>query len=159
MIGSCKFDGRALDLDGVDGDPLDEKPFDVVPFDVEPSEPFPASVNSTICDTRLGQMRAEKGLNELTPKLHQIGEDGKGQDFEVNPTGVYIGSQPDQCNVVLQDRLVSPRHAKIYRDILGRWFVDDLNSLNGVWLKVKEARIHRGGQFQCGEQRFRFEVP
>jgi pSer/pThr/pTyr-binding forkhead associated (FHA) protein len=159
MIGNCKFDGRNLDLDPLDGDPLDEKPFDLVPFGVESPDAPPASVNATICDHRLMQTRPEKGLNELTPRLHQIGEDGSGQDFDVNPDGVYIGSNPNECSLVLQDRLVSPRHARIYRDDLGRWCIDDLNSLNGVWLKVSEARLRRGGQFQCGEQRFRIEIP
>ena len=31
-------------------------------------------------------------------------------------------------------------------------------SLNGIWLRVGEVPLERGGQFQCGEQRFLIRI-
>ena len=33
-----------------------------------------------------------------------------------------------------------------------------MGSINGVWLKIKETRLGKGAEFQCGEQRFRIEI-
>lgn len=29
---------------------------------------------------------------------------------------------------------------------------------DGLWLRIQEAELGRGGQFQCGEQRFFIQV-
>ena len=62
------------------------------------------------------------------------------------------------CSVVLNDPLVSPLHARIFRDSKGRWLVENSKSLNGVWLRVAHAPLDASCQFQLGEQRFLLKV-
>jgi pSer/pThr/pTyr-binding forkhead associated (FHA) protein len=66
-----------------------------------------------------------------------------------------IGRDAAGCTVVLaDDPLVSPRHARLYRDAKGRWHLENCGSRNGTWLRVKKIALDGNGQFQLGEQRF-----
>jgi len=46
--------------------------------------------------------------------------------------GEVIIGRSEQCDVVLPGRQVSRLHARLFRDPLGRWVVEDLNSKRGV---------------------------
>ena len=70
----------------------------------------------------------------------------------------WIGRDPRQCSIVLDDRMLSPRHARLHRDAKGRWHIENAQSLNGLWLRITEIALERGGHFQCGEQRFQIKV-
>ena len=70
-----------------------------------------------------------------------------------------IGRNGNVAAIVIEDPMLSPRHARIFRDAQGVWNVENAKSLNGVWLRVNEIPIDRGGQFQCGEQRFMIRIP
>ena len=51
--------------------------------------------------------------------------------------------------------MASPRHARFYRDVNSRWFVEDDRSLNGTWLRInEELALEKDCEFQLGEQRF-----
>lgn len=66
----------------------------------------------------------------------------------------WLGRDANRCAVIVDDPFVDPRHARIYRDEKGRWMVANDRSRNGVWGRVSEVALERGGYFQCGEQRF-----
>ena len=147
MIGSRLFDGRNLE-----------------PESAEPSRP-----GATLDQSQF--LRGEGGLDDWVPVLRQIGGDLRrltdsaqtteldlGQAGSHDPDSWYIGSDPDQCDLVLDDDFVDPRHARIYRGEGGLWRVEDLGSLNGIWLRIKETRLGKAADFQCGEQRFRIEI-
>lgn len=70
----------------------------------------------------------------------------------------WLGRDPSTCNVVVDDPYVDPRHARIYRDAKGRWLVANERSRNGLWGRIAEVGLERGGYFQCGEQRFLFKA-
>jgi pSer/pThr/pTyr-binding forkhead associated (FHA) protein len=58
---------------------------------------------------------------------------------------------------VTDDRYLSPRHALFYADDAGL-FVEDLDSLNGVWLRVrKDVVLRPGDEFMVGRQVLRLE--
>ncbi len=57
------------------------------------------------------------------------------------------------------DPFVEPEHAVLTRDEKRGWQVRDLDSLNGVWLRVSRAFLSSKLEFLLGEQRFRFELP
>ncbi len=61
--------------------------------------------------------------------------------------------------VVGDDPFLNGRHARIFRDRRGRWTVEDVNSLNGVWVRIQRAALERSSEFQLGEQRFLFKLP
>ena len=55
--------------------------------------------------------------------------------------------------MVLDDRRVSSRHGRIYRDPVGRWIVEDLSSRNGVWVRgdrIKARSILPGEEIRIG---------
>lgn len=60
---------------------------------------------------------------------------GKGtkREIEIAPRGVLIG-RSGSCDVSLDSKRVSRRHARLYQDPFERWLVEDLDSRNGVWL-------------------------
>ena len=61
---------------------------------------------------------------------------GKTSQFELNPKGTIIGRSP-RCDVVLDSRDVSRKHARIFQDPLGQWSVEDLDSSNGTFMNGK----------------------
>ena len=70
----------------------------------------------------------------------------------------WLGRDPKVCSIVVDDPYVDSRHARVYRDERGHWVVANDRSRNGLWGRVSEVGIGRGGYFQCGEQRFLFKV-
>lgn len=94
---------------------------------------------------------------------------GGAQLTEVNPTTTAVNQVLDgdqfvlgrglDCDVVLlEDDLVSPRHAELRRNEDGAWSVIDLDSLNGVWIAVPSVKLFRPTEFQLGEQRFIWDL-
>ncbi len=63
-----------------------------------------------------------------------------GQTWRVplNPQGTVIGRNPD-CDVVIDSREVSRRHAKISRTASNQWTIKDLGSSNGVFVNGKRV--------------------
>jgi hypothetical protein len=51
-----------------------------------------------------------------------------------------------------------PRHAAIRACRPDGGMIEKGDPGDGVWLRVEEIDLGRGGQFQCGEQRFLFRV-
>lgn len=87
---------------------------------------------------------------EESPVL--IGQSGpvQGSRWVIPPAGVTLG-RDDTCEVVVPDRQVSRRHAKIDRRG-GKTFVQDLASKNGTWINgvpvKEEAEIKDGDLLQ-----------
>ncbi|MEZ4471817.1 MAG: FHA domain-containing protein [bacterium] len=74
----------------------------------------------------------------------------------VGPEGIVIGRS--EGDLVVDDPYASPRHAfvEVEDDTL---YVDDLESTNGVWLRVRdEVLLHPGDRFLAGEHVFRLEL-
>jgi pSer/pThr/pTyr-binding forkhead associated (FHA) protein len=91
---------------------------------------------------------------DLIPSLVEITPQGDGQRMFLNQQENWIGRDASLCSVVLaNDMLVSPRHAKIYRDAKGVWYVENAGSRNGTWLRFKKIPVETFSQFQVGEQR------
>ena len=90
-----------------------------------------------------------------TPSLVELTSRGEGQRFLLTKPENWVGRDATQCAVALaNDPAVSPRHARLYRDAKGRWFVENARSLNGTWVRLDKIPIDGTGQFQLGEQRF-----
>jgi pSer/pThr/pTyr-binding forkhead associated (FHA) protein len=85
------------------------------------------------------------------------GEGLDGISYHLNSTEHVAGRQQGAI-LFPDDAWLSPRHANFfYRD--QKLFVRDEDSLNGVYVRVREsAEIVQGGMFLCGEQVFRVEA-
>lgn len=71
----------------------------------------------------------------------------------------WLGRDPRHCSIVIDDPMVERRHARIDRDErTNRWQITNARSRNGLWARIQEVAMGRGGYFQCGEQRFSFKV-
>ena len=76
------------------------------------------------------------------PHLESTGIPGGPRHFDLKPDGLAIGRAPENDLVVTQDfpawETVSRRHARVYQQA-DRWIVEDLNSMNGVYVNGKRT--------------------
>ena len=96
----------------------------------------------------------------LIPSFVEITPQGDGETHFLQSPENWIGRDPALCNIaLLEDPMVSPRHARIFRDAKGRWRIEHAKSLNGLWLRIERVPVEGACQFQLGEQRFLLRVP
>jgi pSer/pThr/pTyr-binding forkhead associated (FHA) protein len=77
----------------------------------------------------------------------------------ISARGTTIGREDDN-SIRLEDTKVSRHHA-VVRPRDGKWFLEDLDSTNGVFVngaKVKEAELRKGDQVRVGTYDLVFEV-
>jgi pSer/pThr/pTyr-binding forkhead associated (FHA) protein len=121
-------------------------------------EPAGGAGGSAVASTRKWQAPAPPGpATAARPVLVELTPEGEGRRFPVTEPESWIGRDP-AGRVVLNDPTVDHRHARVFRDPKGRWVIANAGSVNGVWARVDEIALERGGQFQCGEQRFAIKV-
>ncbi len=88
-----------------------------------------------------------QGLAELTI----VRGPSAGERFILDIPEVTIGRDP-KCEVFLNDRTVSRRHAHLSLQD-GRARIEDLGSLNGTWVDgaiVSQSDLHSGSTIQIG---------
>jgi pSer/pThr/pTyr-binding forkhead associated (FHA) protein len=127
----------------------------------DPARPadLPSAASADDSSTRKWQSLSPTGLADLLhPTLVELTPQGEGPRFRLAEAENWVGRDPRRCSVVLDHPMISPRHARIQRDDRGRWWIHNAKSRNGVWLRVHEIPLERGGQFQCGEQRFLVKI-
>jgi len=93
-------------------------------------------------------------------KIEQIGVGGVVQDvYCLSADGATIGREKGDV-IFPRDKFMSSRHARIRLDDDGEFYLADLNSSNGSWLKIWQRRALVDGDFLfLGQQLFRVEVP
>ncbi len=126
-----------------------------VPVVADPSAVSEAAANATRKWESLGGTGAASGL---APLLIDISAGRPGQRFPLSGQELWMGRDPAQCSIVVDDVMVNRRHARIYRDEKNRFILANARSRNGLWARIQEVSLGRGGYFQCGEQRFFFKV-
>jgi pSer/pThr/pTyr-binding forkhead associated (FHA) protein len=94
----------------------------------------------------------------LPPAIVEISPGRSGQRFPLRDQENWLGRDRTGCSIVVDDPMVDRRHARVYRDEKNRWIIANARSRNGIWARVQEVGLGRGGFFQCGEQRFFFKV-
>jgi pSer/pThr/pTyr-binding forkhead associated (FHA) protein len=95
----------------------------------------------------------------LLPTLVEITPAGLGQRVVLAGAEYWIGRDALSCQIVRADDLMAnARHARVYRDARGQWYVENNKSLNGLWLRVEQMPLAANCQFRLGEQRFLFRV-
>lgn len=98
------------------------------------------------------------------PYLESADAPGARHQLELAPEGVTIGRAPDSDLLVTQDfqgwETVSAHHARIYRQA-GRWIVEDLDSMNGVYVNGRRTGrnvLRDGWQLGIGGATFVFHA-
>ena len=96
--------------------------------------------------------------------LESVGSAGGPRRFVLKPGGVSIGRAPDNEVVITQEfpgwDTISRKHAQIYQQE-GHWIVQDLGSMNGVWVNGKRTGLNLlqdGWQLRIGGVEFIFHA-
>ena len=98
------------------------------------------------------------GTAGLAPALVDISPGRPPRRFPLREQEHWLGREAKECSIVVDDPMVDRRHARVYRDEKNRWIIANARSRNGLWARIQEVSLGRGGFFQCGEQRFFFKV-
>lgn len=106
------------------------------------------------------QALSDANASQMVPSLVEMTPRGNGNEFPLIDSECVIGSDAAQCSLTISgDPFVSSVHARIFRDKKNRWVIENINSLNGIWLRIEEMALDTGGEFQIGEQRFLVRIP
>lgn len=92
------------------------------------------------------------------PKLVETGQAAGGLELVLAGRDLTIGRSGHGSAVEIDDPLLAERHARVICDPAGRWILEALPSLNGVWAQVAAVQLAGMCRFQIGEQRFLFVV-
>jgi hypothetical protein len=90
-------------------------------------------------------------------KLIVIYGDHLGKEYRLGPTRMLIG-RTDQCDLVIDDSLVSRKHACIERKD-GRFLLQDLKSTNGTFLNgefIDVCVLNHGDKIRIGNTVLQF---
>lgn len=128
-------------------------------FELRGNQPEEAPETFSRQATRAFALPSARPLAKSPPKLIEIGPPTQVLEIEFKSKTFTIGSSPEQATFVIpDDPTVSPVHASIAQDEVGRWVIENTKSLNGVWCRVNEQRVDNSCSFQLGEQRFLLQV-
>jgi len=86
--------------------------------------------------------------------------DGRRTDVALDAPEVVIG-RDETCDVTLDDTITSRRHARLYRDAGGHYWIEDMRSKNGTLLNeqpVVSARLKDGDRLLIGACVVRLEL-
>ncbi|MFP4600570.1 MAG: FHA domain-containing protein [Persicimonas sp.] len=100
-------------------------------------------------------------LPAMPAKLVVISSNFAGQEFPLNRKEMIIGRAED-CDIIIDHRAVSQKHAKVIREAGNEYQIVDLNSRNGVTIggeKYRAVHIKRGDVIELGHVKFRFVEP
>jgi len=75
--------------------------------------------------------------------------DGKTQTMRLERNSFVIGRDAD-CDIVLIDPLASRKHARIYRNDNGEWWVEDRRSKNGT--TINDAPVRESQRINAGDR-------
>jgi hypothetical protein len=78
----------------------------------------------------------------LGPYLESVDAAGGLRRFDLKPEGTIIGRASENDLAITQDlsgwETVSRQHARVYQQA-GQWIVEDLDSMNGVWVNGRRT--------------------
>lgn len=97
---------------------------------------------------------------EAWPSLVEVGRPSGGVAVDIPLRGdrLVVGRRGGANDVAIDDPLVAPRAAQIFRDAAGAWHIEAQPSRNGLWMQVVDVELASMCRFQVGEQRFLFMV-
>ncbi|MCK4537541.1 MAG: FHA domain-containing protein [Candidatus Krumholzibacteria bacterium] len=69
-----------------------------------------------------------------------LGQDEQ-REITLIPKGMTIG-RGENCDIVLNGKMVSRLHARIFQDSFGRWIIEDMGSKHGVYVDEQKVKTH-----------------
>ena len=123
-----------------------------------PAESAPITDAAANATRKWESLSGSTTVSGLQPVLVDVSPGRPGRRFALREQEYWVGRDPSQSSIVVDDPMVDRRHARVYRDEKNRWIIANARSRNGLWARIQEVALGRGGFFQCGEQRFFFKV-
>jgi pSer/pThr/pTyr-binding forkhead associated (FHA) protein len=123
-----------------------------------PSQAEPAPGPESNVTRKWEAMAGPQAVAAWHPVLVDISPGRAGRRFNLTEPESWVGRDPRLCSIVVDDPMVDRKHARLYRDEKNRWVLANARSRNGLWARIEDVALGRGGFFQCGEQRFLFKV-
>jgi pSer/pThr/pTyr-binding forkhead associated (FHA) protein len=98
-------------------------------------------------------------LTQPSGRLVVLGKDGSdGAVYPLHGDTIDVGAREGMVQIP-DDPYMSPRHARLQREEGGKWLVIDLDSTNGIFVKLRGVRpLADGDLILLGQQVLRFEV-
>lgn len=119
----------------------------------------PGSSGSQIVIGKPAESDPRDDANQF-PLLEGVGEN-RGVNYLLREEFTTIGRAPGNT-IVLRDQMLSKRHAQIRRETDGHYYLEDLQSKNGIYVNNKRTVRHRlahGDIVIIGAQHFKFKLP
>ncbi|MBP9674228.1 MAG: FHA domain-containing protein [Bacteriovoracaceae bacterium] len=130
-------------------------------LDSEQKEEFaftPSQDSSSFTDSDSDSTKVTRGF--ATYRLLIAGEFAPYDRYEIAQKEVFIGRDPEKCQIILKDKEVSAIHAVLHLDRLS-CTLEDLNSSNGTFLngeKINKSDLSPQDVFKIGSTEFKVEV-
>jgi pSer/pThr/pTyr-binding forkhead associated (FHA) protein len=125
---------------------------------VPPAEPAPPPGTDVHATRKWEALPGAQGVAAWHSAVVDISPGRAGRRFPLTEQEYWVGRDPRLCSFIIDDPMADRRHARLYRDDKNRWAIANARSRNGLWARIEEVGLGRGGFFQCGEQRFFFKV-
>ena len=107
-----------------------------------------------------GSHSAQHRQGQTLALLKEISSRDGASAIQLSGQRTTLGTDTNRCDgVIAGDPFVDTVHAQVFLHQPGKWIIEDLESLNGVWLRINRIELRDGVQFQLGEQRFVFQLP
>jgi pSer/pThr/pTyr-binding forkhead associated (FHA) protein len=88
-----------------------------------------------------------------------VSKNALGKAFVVDKQSLVLGRKED-CDIIIEDELLSREHCRISVDEKGNFFIEDLKSTNSTWLNSVELKtkseLRYGDRILLGNTIFRF---
>jgi hypothetical protein len=108
-------------------------------------------------------VRPYRPMHRPPVPLLTVCDDGQNEGEVIRIRGLQFTIGRTEGDLQLpSDEMVSARHAEIVCQAVGgtyRWVVADLQSRNGLFLRVRRATLSDGTEFLVGQGRYRIEFP
>lgn len=113
---------------------------------------------------------APRPAHALEPAIYCTAGEFSGNRVPVGTDGIVIGRNPRAAQLVLSSHEISAAHARLWADLEGRVWIQDMDSLNGTyycqsegeppdWLEVKQPTLlARGARVRLGDGAAEFTV-
>jgi len=110
--------------------------------------------------------RKSRAASEMPPRLVWAGSGSSppgGAQIQVEQGQVIVGSDPEQCDRVIGDESISPRHARLVRMETGALTIADLGSEAGTWVNYAPVSgagtvLNNGDLVHIGKVTYRYRI-